>query len=57
MFVVVLLAAPISRISGNLDTAQLALCAQYLAALLAAFYYFWTARSPITTMTGMVRSD
>jgi len=57
MFVVVLLAAAGSRVSGNLDIAQLVLGAQYLAALLAAFFYFWTTRSPITTTTGMVRSD
>lgn len=57
MFVVVLLAAAGSRVSGNLDSAQLVLGAQYLAALLAAFFCFWTTRSPITTTTGMVRSD
>lgn len=57
MFVVVLLAAAGSRVSGNLDAAQFVHGVQYLAALLTAFYYFWTMRSPITTMTGMVRSD
>ena len=58
MFVVVLLAAAMSRVSGSMDAAQLVLGAQYLAALAAAFYYFGNTRSPIsTTTTGMVRSD
>lgn len=57
MFVVVLLTAFGSRVSGNLDTAQLVRGVQYLAALATAFYYFWNARSPITTATGLVRSD
>lgn len=57
MFVVVLIAAAMSRAPGSLDASLLVLGVQYLVALLAAFYYFWNSRSPITTTTGLVPSD
>lgn len=56
-FVVVLIAAAMSRISGSLDVSQLAHGTQYAATLLAAFYYFWRSRSPITTTTALGPSD
>lgn len=57
MLAVVLTMTTLGKASPVLTTAQLILGAQYLAALCAAYYYFWRERSPIALTSGMVQSD
>lgn len=57
MFAVVLTMAMLGKASLTLTTAQLILGAQFLAALGAAYFYFWRERSPIVLASGIVQSD
>ncbi|PWK60739.1 hypothetical protein [Aminobacter sp. AP02] len=57
MFVAVVTMITINKMSGTFRTAEIILGGQYLMTLVAAYYYFWHERSPITGQTGLVRSD
>lgn len=57
MLLVVLTMTTLGKASLNLTATQVILAAQYLAALGAAYHYFWRGRSAISLTAGLVESD